>query len=289
MTTATLSAINLSGAIDAYLDDLIIEGRAKTTRRTYETMLKPARGYDWPLTPADCRALLRDRLDAGQALSSVALMHKVLCGFSRYCVARGWLSESPMAHVPGVKPKPTAHRYMTREQVTAVYAAARDDQERLIVRLLLTGMRSNELLGLRWRDVDADGRTLRVTRGKGGKQRLLPLDEAVALMLASVRRKGEFVVPMLYETLKNHVKALGKRAGVPWLRPHDFRRTWATQTMLLYGTGDLTTLRVLGGWSNDVMPSYYARSAMEVAAVERGRELSIGSRLIDELPEQFRR
>jgi integrase len=52
---------------------------------------------------------------------------------------------------------------LTADEASALLVAADDDRLRaLYVLALTTGMRKGELLGLRWRDVDLDGGSLRV-------------------------------------------------------------------------------------------------------------------------------
>ena len=262
----------LAEALAAYFDDLLIGGKSPATIRTYRSLLKLA---DWPTEPV-CRAIIRERVLA-RSMKTAECVHVALKGFCAFAVMRGWLVANPMDGIPAPKPKAAPHRYMTKAQVQAVYAACDSDQSRLIVRLLLLGLRANELLALRWEHVSD---TVRVVYGKGGKHRLLPLDDVTQAMLAATPRVSEYVVPCRYEALAQRIRRLGARAGVPWLRCHDFRRTMASWWAL--ETQDIATLQQLGGWASLTMPQHYARSAMQMMAVEKARNVGLTARLLGE-------
>lgn len=258
---------SIAEAIDSYLDDLALAGKSRGTLRVYRCHL---RLDDWP-SASLCRDLMRERIRS-RSLKTAADTHQVLKGFCAYAVTMGWIPANPMLAIPTPKGKPPPHRYLTREQVQAVYLACRDDEERLTVRLLLLGLRANELLHVRLDDI-RDG-TLRVVNGKGGRHRLLPIDADTIALLPD----REYVIPCSYEVLSRRVRKLGARAGVPWLRCHDFRRTMATQWLL--ETNDPMTLQQLGGWAGTAMVQHYARSALEASAVSKARTVNLTGKLL---------
>lgn len=117
------------------------------------------------------------------------------------------------------------------------YLAARN---RAIVLLLLdTGIRLNELVCLNLEDLDRNTQRLRVLQGKGNKQRVVRLGNSA---LAAVGRyideyRGEqpgrlFLSdergPMSRNSVRVMLERLGKRAGVAKVYPHRFRHTFAT-------------------------------------------------------------
>lgn len=64
----------------------------------------------------------------------------------------------------------------------------------LIKTLLYTGVRVAELVAIRLDDVDLDGCRIRVTRGKGGKDRMVPFPasfkETLALHMSAMQERG---------------------------------------------------------------------------------------------------
>ncbi len=137
--------------------------------------------------------------------------------------------------------------------------------------LYATGIRASELIQLSPSDIDTEQRTLRVVRGKGGKDRNVPLTRpataAIGSYLASGRPKllalgltgtaasakagtGLFLSPrggVLYRaTLAKIVHRRAREAGVAKdVTPHTFRHSVATH-LLRYGA-DIRHIQVLLG------------------------------------------
>jgi integrase/recombinase XerD len=76
----------------------------------------------------------------------------------------------------------------------AVWQARRTGDVVLIRTFLYTGVRVSELVGIRCDDVDLDACRIRITQGKGGKDRYVPFPrpfgETLALHIAAQRRAG---------------------------------------------------------------------------------------------------
>lgn len=245
-------------ALDEFLADSAIT-RSASTVRTYRVLLKLPGGPLRALDSAACRQLVADRVRR-QSLATAATFHGALASFMRFCWEQGWIAANPMKGVRCPKVRARPGRTLTRAELAQVYAACRTDEERLIVRLLLTGLRARELLTAR----ELDGDCLRVL-GKGGRYRLVPLDAETLRLFRPV--------PRSYDSLRKLLERLGRRCGVP-LHAHDFRRTWATE-FLLAAPGEWGTLRELGGWSGDEMVRRYAATAVQRAAVKRAREINL--------------
>ena len=113
------------------------------------------------------------------------------------------------------------------------------------------GLRSAEAVGLELADVDFDREQLHV-RGKGGKERVVPLGEQAALLLVRYLHEAR---PKLARGPENAVflSARGKRLDTSTVRrvfshPHRLRHAFATH--LLEGGADLRTIQELLGHSS---------------------------------------
>jgi site-specific recombinase XerD len=113
------------------------------------------------------------------------------------------------------------------------------------------GLRSAEAVGLDLADVDFDREQLHV-KGKGGKERLVPLGEEAGHVLARYLREAR---PELAVSAENalFLSARGKRLDTSTLRrvfahPHRLRHAFATH--LLEGGADLRTIQELLGHSS---------------------------------------
>src|SRR3954452_6913369 len=113
------------------------------------------------------------------------------------------------------------------------------------------GLRAAEAVGLDLADVDFDREQLHV-RGKGGKERIVPLGEHAAHLLARYLHEAR---PGLLRGAENavFVSARGRRLDTSTLRrlfahPHRLRHAFATH--LLEGGADLRTIQELLGHSS---------------------------------------
>lgn len=82
--------------------------------------------------------------------------------------------------------------------------------------------------------------------------------------------------PLSYERTPHRiwriVKALGVRAGLPWLHPHNFRHTYATSWLLKGGSA--FHLQTIGGWASmALIRKTYAKAAVEQAALDEAERL----------------
>jgi site-specific recombinase XerD len=122
-------------------------------------------------------------------------------------------------------------------------------RNRALVELVYSaGLRSAEAVGLDLADVDFEQELVHV-RGKGGKERVVPLGEEAAHLLARYLREAR---PQLARGANDavFVSARGRRLDTSTLRrllphPHRLRHSFATH--LLEGGADLRTIQELLG------------------------------------------
>ena len=145
------------------------------------------------------------------------------------------------------------------------------DRNRAIILLLLdTGLRADELCQARIADLDTRNLYLKVF-GKGSKERILPIcpRDAQALWKYLASRKTHvpseplFVtthdMPMDRHRLLKQLAAIGRRAGVQNVHPHRFRHTFAVS--FLRNGGNAYTLQIILGHSTMEMVRTYLNLA----------------------------
>jgi site-specific recombinase XerD len=113
------------------------------------------------------------------------------------------------------------------------------------------GLRAQEAVTLDLADVDFEQESVHV-RGKGGKERVVPLGEEAAYRLVSYLRSGR---PSLARGAENalFLSVSGRRLDTSTLRrllPHPHRLRHAFATHLLEGGADLRTIQELLGHSS---------------------------------------
>jgi integrase len=226
------------------------------------------RGRVQMLTPVQIKAAYRSlQDDKGLSPTTVQLVHQVLSKALSDAVHDGLLLASPAAKVKAPSRARPEMQTWNREQVSTFLRHVEGERLAAMWRLFLTtGMRRGEVAALRWQDVNIDGAALSVRqtgnmiggawtvgtpKGRGdatAKSRRLALDAVTVaalrahrtrqlqermawggdwqdLGLVFVREDGS---PLNPSTIGQQLTIRAKQAGLPHVRVHDLRHTYAT-------------------------------------------------------------
>jgi integrase/recombinase XerD len=271
--------------IELFLDMLAAErGASENTiaayRRDLEDFSAALRGKRRSIARAatdDLRWYLRRLLDRGFAASSVARRLSALRQLYRFLYAEGHRADDPAAILEGPKRGRPMPKVLTIEDVDRLLTAARrglDTEQapserlrwaRLVALLELlyaTGLRVSELVALPASAAQGNARMLAV-RGKGEKERLVPLNEAAKGAIAGYRAllsklrpqlAGKWLFPSFGEsghlTRQHFARELKQLAAAAGLRPdkvspHVLRHAFASH--LLHNGADLRIVQTLLG------------------------------------------
>lgn len=148
--------------------------------------------------------------------------------------------------------------------------------------LILTGCRRDEILTLRWDDVDRHARELRLRDSKSGPC-MVALTPAVEAVLDGIRRvrgnpwviAGEAPGSRL-KTLKSTWRRVRLRAGLEDVRLHDLRHSYATRALAL---GE--SLTMIGKLLNHAQMQSTARYAHIMADADRAAAARVGDRIAE--------
>ncbi len=288
----------LDGQLQGYLDHLTIErGVAANTLSSYRRDLRryhqhlQSRGIEdlAAVTETDVSeflvALRRGDPDAGvPALSAVSATRALIAvrGLHRFATAEG-ITETDVAR--SIKPPSASRRLpkaLTLDEVLALLEGAGGDSEtdgpltlrnRALLELLYsTGARISEAVGLDLDDVDTQARSV-LLRGKGGKQRLVPVGRpAVAALDAylvrgrpDLARRGRGT-PAIFLNARGGrlsrqsawqvLQDSAERAGITTaVSPHTLRHSFATH--LLDGGADVRVVQELLGHASVTTTQIY--------------------------------
>ncbi|MDR3436520.1 integrase family protein [Telmatospirillum sp.] len=144
--------------------------------------------------------------------------------------------------------------------------------------LAFSGCRREEVVALRWSEIDADGRCLRLEDTKTGRS-VRPLSQAALGVLKAWPRLGEsgFVFParngQRSADLKKSIASIFDAAGLRDARSHDLRRTFATAAAGLEYS-DAVVGMLIGHRARGVTEAHYIRrpDAVLVAAADATAE-----------------
>ena len=224
----------------------------------------------------DVRAFLAKLSSRQLAKASAARKLSAVKQFHRFLLSEGLAKDNPVAIVEGPKLGRPLPKIMSVKEVDRLIGAAKNAAEKatgekrfraarlycLIEVLYATGMRVSELLALPVSAATSKEQVLLV-KGKGGRERLVPLNEAAkeALhMFLSLRKEAEVQREQVYlfashgiaghltrQHLGQELKSLAVAAGLSpgKVSPHVLRHAFASH--LLAGGADLRAVQQMLG------------------------------------------
>lgn len=307
-----MDAAKLNNQIDAFLEMIGVErGAARNTLDAYrrdlidfDCFIAPRQANLMAVEPKDIAAFAEDLNNRGLSPTTVARRRAALRQFFQFAVSQGWCSDDPTRLWDGPKRGRALPKTVDASDIDALLAAAdrlagwKAVRARCLIELVYgCGLRVSELVGLPIRTVGRlDVAALRV-KGKGGKERLVPLGsharDALRLWLdqrpkslpdGPVRADAQkFLFPA-----KGKAGHLGRRefgrlldglaadAGLDpkKLSPHVLRHAFATH--LVEGGADLRSVQVMLGHADIATTQIYTHvaDARLTELVERAHPLA---------------
>jgi integrase/recombinase XerD len=264
--------------LEAYRGDLLQLGRFLAERHRSAI----------DATPADISDFLT-RLATGddehRPASPATIHRKSAClrSFYRHLRREGLRNSDPTASLSAPRRSRKLPQVLSRGEVEKLLSQPRGSEpaalrDRALLELMYaSGLRASEAIGLEVRDVDLEERVLRA-RGKGSKERLVPIGGAALRALEHYLRSGRPALVKdtpelhlfvnfrggtltrqgLYKIVRRHAitAGLGDR-----MSPHTLRHTFATH--LLAGGCDLRSLQEMLGHADIATTQIYTHLSAE--------------------------
>ena len=164
----------------------------------------------------------------------------LLCHMYNKAIEFGVLPAGTINPVIGIHkfPEKSRDRFMSGAEIqrffTALSSTPNDTFKNYILLSLFLGQRRNNLLSMKWTDIDFDNRTVYFEHTKNGDPITIPLTEQAFALLKNmydIRSSESWVFPSTssksghYEEPKKAWKKLLENAQIENLRLHDLRRT----------------------------------------------------------------
>ncbi len=274
--------------IEAFLEMLAAErGSAHNTLLAYQADLedfaafaaardRAPSGCDAPLLQAYMAGLQRSGLAARTASRRLSALRQ----FHRFLLRESVRSDDPTAQLDAPRLPRTLPKYLSEHEVEALLDAAkrmaglRGATARAALEILYaTGLRVSELLALPSRALSGDAAVLLI-RGKGGKERIVPLSEAArdaASAMVAQRDEGvRHLFPgrdprraLTRQAFFLLLKDVALEAGIDPSRvsPHVLRHSFASH-LLAHGA-DLRSLQLLLGHADIATTQIYTHVLAE--------------------------
>ncbi len=289
--------------IEAFLEMMAVERDASPhTLSAYARDLADAETSTGGLMQADAEAVeawFADLSRRGLSAATAARRRSAARQFYRFALAEGWRTDDPSRRLDAPKQGRPLPKVLSREEIDRLLeAAGRRDAAaglRLVALVELayaSGLRVSELLALKVDAVRRDPAYL-IVRGKGGKERLAPLNAAARtavkawLIARDAKRRPEtpdspwlfpssgrsgHLTPRRFAQLLDEA-ALAADVDPARVSPHVLRHAFATH--LLEGGADLRVVQTLLGHADIATTQIYTHVATDRLAqvVQRNHPL----------------
>ena len=294
----------VAGTRQPRLDELVLDFLAYLelerglSRNTLEAYRSDLHQFDQFLTrrglgplavgPPDLAAFVSELVDGHDGkppVSSATVQRKVAClrSFYRHLRREQILDRDPTSELRAPKRGARLPKVLSRDEVALLLAqpqgstpAALRDRA-LLETMYACGLRASEAIGLELSELDLEAGILRA-RGKGSKERLVPVGSKAAETLSEYLRSGRprlvalrdepcvFVNQRggglsrqgLYKIVQRHARSAGLEHR---MSPHTLRHTFATH--LLAGGCDLRSLQEMLGHSDIGTTQIYTHLSAE--------------------------
>ena len=231
--------------------------------------------------------LLREK-DRGLQTASLARRLVAIKLFHRFLAKEGKLREDITSVLESPRLWKKLPQFMTLAEMEKILQAPKPKnplglRDRALLELFYaTGMRVSEVTGLRTHDLNLESAFLKC-RGKGGKERIVPLGEwacdSIKSYLEKVRKRlppNEFIFvgpqgrPLTRQRIWQLIRKYARQAGIQKkITPHTFRHSFATHLLErgadlrmvqeLLGHSDIATTQIYTHVSRDDLKSVHAR------------------------------
>jgi integrase len=204
----------------------------------------------------------------------------------------GMLEISPFAKGSRLMLKENNHRlrFLSEAEIHALLKACSSHLNPIVEAALLTGMRREEILSLKWEQI-RNG-FIYLTETKSGKARQIPINNRLAEVLREVRRGNQLKSPYVfcdsqgrrfYQVRRSFTSAC-RRAGIEAFRFHDLRHTFASQ--LVMRGASLKAVQELLGHADLKMTMRYAHLSQEHLkdSVNLLNDMSTGKEMVNITP-----
>lgn len=277
----------MSRQIETFLEMMSVErGASFNTLDAYRRDLDDLDGFlsrrgtgAAKASAADLSAYMRSLADCGLAPRTQARRLSCLRQFYGFVYAEGWRQDDPTSRLDSPRLGRVLPKVLSEDDVEALLAAARALEAprgtmmtALLELLYATGLRVSELVGLPYAAVARDP-DMMVVRGKGDKERLVPLSDParravkdwIAVRAGLLGKKpSRWLFPahgksghLSRSAFAKHLLRVGMTAGIDprRLSPHVLRHAFATH-LLAHGA-DLRVVQELLGHADIATTEIY--------------------------------
>jgi len=275
-----------------------IRGYAKDTIKRYQNTIKFYCRFAQinnlsEVTNENVRALFfYGRTERKWSPNTFLCYHKSLLVFFRWCIKQGYMQENPIKDIEKPKLEKKLPIKLTKQNAMRLlevvynfpyeYKFLRYRNHAIFSTFLFAGLRKQELLKLKFADIDTDNLSLFVRQGKGGKDRIIPISYTLAQSLKKYieeRKRLNKTNPEFFSSLRGNVgftesglkkliDQVRKSSGIVF-SAHKLRHSFAT--LLLEGGADIYSLSKMMGHSDISTTAIYLSASADHLRLQMGK------------------
>ncbi|MGC4100857.1 tyrosine-type recombinase/integrase [Ferruginibacter sp.] len=224
------------------------------------------------------------RTERNWTTNTSVVHHKSLLVFFRWCKTKGYMEFNPIESIDRPRIEQKLPKKLTKQDALRLLEIVynypytnkflRYRNHAIFSTFVFAGLRKNELLHLKYADVDLDNMTLFINQGKGAKDRFVPISQTLAKSLRfylEERRRCNKSCPEFFTSfvqnkgftengLKHFVDIIQPIFGMPFT-VHKLRHTFAT--LMLEGGCDIYSLSKMMGHSDIKVTTVYLYASAE--------------------------
>lgn len=235
------------------------------------------------ITKTDVYQMVFENFPQTKSMHSRKTLHKLIKRVFQMAVEDGMIDRNPAVGLT-VRVPEVDQKVLTTSEVETFLSEAKTTQHRFYpiwVAALMTGMRSGELFGLEWNDIDFENRIIRVTKqwtSKSGfgptktqKARVVPISESFSVFLKEWKLKRDpsvnFVLPQLSEWICGEQAKVTREfcaaIGITPVKFHDLRATFITN-LLASGVSLARVMAIVGHTQIKTTNGYLRKAGVEI-------------------------
>ncbi|MEI6191229.1 MAG: tyrosine-type recombinase/integrase [bacterium] len=218
------------------------------------------------------------------SVNTFIVYHKTLLVFFRWCIKQGYMEKNPITDIEVPKMEKRLPVKLTKQVTLQLlemvynypydYKFLRYRNHAIFSTFIFAGLRKQELLNLKFTDIDLDNLTLFVRQGKGNKDRIIPISYTLAQSLKKYkdeRKRLNKTNPEFFSSLRGNIGFTnnGLKKLVEQMRKslkitftvHKLRHTFAT--LMLEGGCDIYSLSKMMGHSDIKTTTIYLSASAE--------------------------
>lgn len=240
------------------LIEVWMQGRSEATKCNYVTYIARAELFSQELHKKRLidlgqmeLSLVMTRLCRSLNLNSKGTRIAMMRSFFKFLLISNVRHDDPSItlRIPAC-PNTLAERIMTHEQVGQLLVVAKDNREKMMVKVLYgAGLRVSEMVGMRCKDIRSRKNEIEETvwtltvLGKGGRTETVRITEDLGAELAAwvkgrplesfifTYANGVGLYAIHTNVIRRALTRMGKAIGVPKITPHWLRHTHASEAL----------------------------------------------------------